>query len=61
MYLMYYSWIKGPDPLIFGRNKVYVVGVTQPKQVPPIQQLVQNQYLVRIPISRLEQPVHVHK
>jgi hypothetical protein len=39
---MYYSGIKGPEPLIFRRKKGYVIGVTQPKQVPPIEQLVQK-------------------
>ncbi len=40
MYSMYYSRIKGLDPLIFGKNKVYAVNVTQLKRVPPIEQLV---------------------
>jgi len=33
MYSMYYSRIKGLDPLIFGRSKRYVVNVIEPKQV----------------------------
>ncbi len=40
MYSMYYLGIKELDPLIFRRNKGYVVSVTQPKQMPPIEQLV---------------------
>jgi hypothetical protein len=48
---MYYLGIKGHDPLISGKNTGYAVCVTQPKQVPPIEQLVQNQYLVKIPTS----------
>ncbi len=30
MYFMYYSRIKRLDPLIYGKNKGYVVGVIQP-------------------------------
>jgi hypothetical protein len=37
MYSMYYSGIKGPNPLIYGRKKGYVTGVPQPKLVPPIE------------------------
>jgi len=33
MYSTYYSRIKGPDPLIFGRSKRYAVDVIQLKQV----------------------------
>jgi hypothetical protein len=40
MYSMYYSGIKGPDQLIFGRRKGYVVSFVQLEQVPPIEQLV---------------------
>ncbi len=40
MYSMYYSRIKGPNPLIFGWNKRYVIGVTQPEQGQPIERLV---------------------
>jgi len=53
MYSMYYSRIKGPNPLISRRRKGYVVNVTQLEQVPLVEQLVQNQYLVKIPISGL--------
>jgi hypothetical protein len=34
---MYYSRIKGPDPLIFGRNKGYATDVIQPKLVPHVE------------------------
>jgi len=56
MYSMYYSRINKPNPLLSKRKKGYVVDVTQLKRVPYIEQLVQNQYLIRIPTSRLEQP-----
>jgi hypothetical protein len=42
MYSMYYSEIKRHDPLISRRRKGYAINVIQPKQVPPIEQLVQN-------------------
>jgi hypothetical protein len=29
MYFMYYLGFKEPNPLIFGKNKTYVVGVIQ--------------------------------
>ncbi len=57
MYSMYYSRIKRPDPLTSRRKKGYVVGVIQLKPIPPIEQLVQNQYHVRILTSRLRQPI----
>jgi hypothetical protein len=53
---MYYSRIKGPNPLIFGKKKGYVISITQLKQVPHVEQLVHNQYLIWIPTSRLKQP-----
>jgi hypothetical protein len=53
MYSMHYSRIKGPDSLISTRRKGYVVNVTQPKQMPPIEQLLQNLYLFIIPILGL--------
>jgi hypothetical protein len=56
---MYYSRIKRYDPLIFGKRKGYAVNVTESKQVPRIEQLVQNQYLVKIPTSGLKQPILV--
>jgi len=59
MYSMYYSRIKGPDPLISRRKEGYVVGVTQLKPVPPIEQLVQNQYLIRVPTYGLEQSIFI--
>ncbi len=37
MYSMYYSIIKGPNPLIFGKRKEYVVNVTQLEQVPHVE------------------------
>jgi hypothetical protein len=43
---MYYSRIKGPNPLIFGKKKGYVISITQLKQVPHVEQLVHNQYLI---------------
>ncbi len=59
MYSMYYSGIKGHDPFIFGKSMGYEVGVIQLKQVPPIEQLVQNQYLVKIPTLGLKQLIPV--
>ncbi len=61
MYSMYYSIIKGLDPLISERKERYVTGITQVKLVPPIEQLEQIQYLVRIPTSRLDQPILISK
>jgi hypothetical protein len=40
MYYMYYSRIKGPDPLIFRRKEGYAIGVIQPKPMPTIERLV---------------------
>jgi hypothetical protein len=34
---MYYSEIKGLDPLIFGRKEGYAIGVIQPKPMPTIE------------------------
>jgi hypothetical protein len=48
-YSMYYSRIKRFYPLISGRMKGYVISVIQPKQMPHVEQLVQNQYPVKIP------------
>jgi hypothetical protein len=59
MYSMYYSRIKRLDPLVSKRKKGYVINAIQLEQMPPIKQLVQNQYLVGIPTSRLKQLVHV--
>jgi hypothetical protein len=56
MYYTYYSGIKGLDPLIFFKKERYAAGITQAKLVPPIGQLGQTQYHVRILTSRLEQP-----
>jgi len=39
IYSMYYSKIKGLDPLIFKRKEIYAVGITKAKLVPPIEQL----------------------
>jgi hypothetical protein len=39
MYSMYYSKIKGLDPLIFKIKEIYAVGITKAKLVPPIEQL----------------------
>jgi hypothetical protein len=58
MYSMYYLGIKGPSPLIFGK-KENVINVIQPKQVPPIEKLVQNQYPIKIPTLGLEQLIPV--
>ncbi len=38
IYSMYYSKIKGLDPLIFGRKKGFVTNVTQPKLVLLVKQ-----------------------
>ncbi len=61
---MYYSKIKGHDPLISRRKKGCVAGVIQLKLVPLVEKLVLNQYPVRILIFGLEQSVpimkHVH-
>jgi hypothetical protein len=57
MYFMYYSGIKGFDLLSFGRKNGYVVDVTQP--VPHVEQLVENQYPIKVPTSRLKQLVPV--
>ncbi len=38
IYSMYYSKIKGLDPLIFGRKKGFVTNVTQPKLVIIVKQ-----------------------
>jgi hypothetical protein len=59
MYSMYYLRIKGPSPLIFGKKKENVINVIQPKQVPPIEKLVQNQYPIKIPTLGLEQLIPV--
>jgi hypothetical protein len=59
MYSMYYSRIKWPNPLISRRNKGYAVGVTQLKPIPLIEQLVQNQYHVKIPTYRLKQLIPI--
>jgi len=60
-YFIYHSGIKGPDPLIFGKREKYVVGITQAKRVPPIEQLEETQYPIKIPISRLEQPTLISR
>jgi hypothetical protein len=59
MYSMYDLGIKELDLLIFGRKNGYVVDVTQPELVPPIEQLMENHYPIRIPTFRLEQLVFV--
>jgi hypothetical protein len=59
MYSMYYLGIKGLDPLISGRKKGYATNVIEPKLMPPIEQLVQNQYLVRIPTFGLKELVPI--
>jgi len=56
---MYYSGIKRPNPLIFGRKERYIVNTTQSELVLTIEQLEQIQYIVKAPTSRLEQPVLV--
>ncbi len=40
MYSMYYSKIKGPNPLIFGRKKGDGTNVNYPKLVLLVEQLV---------------------
>jgi hypothetical protein len=57
VYSMYYLGIKGLYPLISRGKKGDAIDVTQPKLVPPIEQLVQNQYFTRIPNFRLEQSI----
>jgi hypothetical protein len=37
MYFMYYSRIKGPNPLIFQRKERYAANITQTESVPPIE------------------------
>jgi hypothetical protein len=37
MYSMYYSKIKGLDPLIFGKKEKYAFDTTQAKSVPPVE------------------------
>jgi hypothetical protein len=54
MYSMYYSRIKGPNVLIFGRKEKYVADTTQLQLVPPIEQLEYTQYPIKVPTSRLE-------
>jgi hypothetical protein len=57
MYFMYYSKIKGPNPLIFGRKERYVANTTQLELVPPIELLEYIQYLIKVPTSRLKQSI----
>jgi hypothetical protein len=38
MFFLYYSRIKGLDPLIFGRKERHVVGIIQSKLVPLVEQ-----------------------
>jgi hypothetical protein len=54
---MYYSGIKGLDLLISGKKNSYVVDVTQP--MPHVEQLVGNQYPIKVPTSRLKQLVPI--
>jgi len=61
MFSMYYSRIKGPNPLTYGKNKRDVIGVTQPKPMPPIKQpvfitrdvLIQQTMAMVLPINVL--------
>jgi hypothetical protein len=46
-------------PLICGRKKGYAINVTQLELMASIEQLVQNQYIIRVPTSRLKQLVFV--
>jgi hypothetical protein len=39
MYSTYYSRIKGPDPLIFGRKERHATDIIQLESMPPIEQL----------------------
>ncbi len=61
MYFMYYSRIKGLNPLIFGRKEGYAINVTKLKIIPHVEQLVQTQYLVKIPTCGLKQPNLISK
>jgi hypothetical protein len=61
MYSIYYFGIKGLNPFISKKRERYAVGITQAKPMPPIEQLGQTQYLIRIPTSRLEQPNLISK
>jgi hypothetical protein len=61
MYSMYYSRIKRPNPLIYGKKERYVASITQSKSMSCVEQLEQIQYLVKIPTFGLEQPDLVPK
>jgi hypothetical protein len=56
-YSMYYFGIKRFDLLIFGRKERPAIDPTQTKLMPPIEQLKQIQYPIRILTSGLEQPI----
>jgi hypothetical protein len=45
--------------LICERKKGYAINVSQLELMPPIEQLVQNQYLINVPTSGLKQVVFV--
>jgi hypothetical protein len=55
MYSTYYSGIKGHDPLISRRKERYVTSTTQLEPMPPIKQLEQTHYHLRVPTSGLKQ------
>jgi hypothetical protein len=57
MYSTYYSRIKGPNPLIFGKKERCDATTTQLKPVPPIELLKCTQDLIRVPTSRLKQSI----
>jgi hypothetical protein len=54
MYSMDNSGIKEPNPLISRRRERYVTDITQIEPVPPIEQLQQTQYHVKIPTYGLK-------
>jgi hypothetical protein len=58
---MYYYGIKGLDLLISRRKERYAINPTQSKPVPPIEQLKQTQYPIKILTSGLEQPILIPK
>jgi hypothetical protein len=50
MYFVYYFGINGPDPLIFGRNENYAIGITQTQPMPLVEPLEHIEHLVKISI-----------
>jgi hypothetical protein len=59
MYPTYYSKIKRPNSLIFGRKEGDATNITQSKLVPPVEQPEVTQYLAKVPIFGLGKMVVV--